>query len=105
MFAGTGHFSSRVYVRMFHSTRDDFTRGDLQKTADNIIKPRRSVLHDKNCLALVGIPIERIVYKRIRFAGSGQKPSQQNSFNLNGTGQIRDIYTYGETPFNVPPPI
>ena len=39
-FAGMGRFSSRVYVRMFHSTRDDFTRGDLQKTADNIIKPR-----------------------------------------------------------------
>ena len=37
-----------------------------------------------------------------RFAGTGRKTPRKNSFHVNGTRQIRDIYMHGEIPFNVP---
>ena len=47
-------------------------------------------------------PGSRLSEPGSRFAGTGRKTSRQNSFHINGTGQIRDIYMHGEIPFNVP---
>ena len=54
--------------------------------------------YDKNCPALAG----SLNPAGSRFAGTWRKTSRQNSFHINGTGQMRDIYMHGEVPFNVP---
>ena len=57
MFAGTGRFSSRVYIRMFLPGM--IPPGTICKVS--IISSRRSgteCLYDKNCPALAAIPVE-----------------------------------------------
>ena len=97
-FVGTGRFSSRAYMRIF--LPGTISLGTICKVS--IISSWQSgteCLYDKNCPTLAGIPVERT---GIRLAGTGRKTSQQNSFHINGMGQIRDIYMHGEIPFNVP---
>ena len=58
MFAGTGRFSSRVYMRMF--LPGTISPGTICKVS--IISSQQSGterLYDKNCPALAGIPVER----------------------------------------------
>ena len=58
MFADTGRFSSRVYMRMFLS--EMISPGTICKVS--IISSRQSgteCLYDKNCPALAEIPVER----------------------------------------------
>ena len=91
MGGGTGRFLSRVYMRMF--LPGTILPGTICKVS--IISSRLSgteCLYDKNCPALAGS----------RFAGTGRKTCRQNSFHINGMGQIRDIYMHGEIPFYVP---
>ena len=99
MFAGTRCLLGRdvfypgftIYMRMF--LPKTISPGTICKVS--IISFRQSgteCLFDKNCPALAGIPVCR----------TGRKTSRQNSFHINGTGQMRDIYMHGEIPFNVP---
>ena len=58
MFAGTGRFSSRVYMKMF--LPGTISPGTICKVS--IISSRQigtECLYDKNCPALVEIPVER----------------------------------------------
>ena len=88
-FAGTGRFLSRVYPV---STWDDFTQENLQSQHFSFRQNGTECLYDKNYPALAGIPLCR----------TGRKMSWLNSFHINGTEHIRDIYMHGEIPFNVP---
>ena len=90
-FAGTGRFSSRVYMRMFLT--GTVSPGTICKVS--IISSRQSgteCLYDKNCPALIGIPVEQT---RIALCRDGTK-------NVPAKFLIRDIYMHGEIPFNVP---
>ena len=105
IFAGTGRFSSRVYMRMF--LPGTISPRTICKVS--IISSRQSgteCLYNKNCPSLAGI---RSSKPRSRFAGTGRKTSQQTFFpyKRNGTNK-RYIHTWRDpvqrpVPANVPP--
>ena len=78
MFAGTGRFSSRVYMRMF--LPGAISPGTICKVS--IISSRQSgteCLYDKNCPALAGILVERI---GIPLGRDGTKNVPANIFSI-----------------------
>ena len=92
MFAGTGRFSSRVYMRMFLPG----TISPRTICKASIISSRQSgteYLYDKNCSALAGIPVERT---GIPLCRDGTKNFPAKFF------PYKYIYMHGEIPFNVP---
>ena len=109
MFAGTGRFSSRVYMKMF--LPGTISPGTICKV--NIISSRQSgteCLYDKNCPALAGIPVERT---GIPLCRDGTKnvltkffPYKRNGTNIYiYTCMTRSRLTSRPGKRSVPPPI
>ena len=99
MFAGTGRFSSRVYMKMF--LPGTISPGTICKV--NIISSRQSgteCLYNKNCPALAGISVERtgipLCLDWTKNVLAKLFPYKRNVTNK------RYIYMHGEIPFNVP---
>ena len=97
MFAGTGRFSSRVYMRMF--LPGTISPRTICKVS--IISSRQSeteCLYDKKCSSLAGILVERT---RIPLRRNGTKNAPAKFFPYKRNGTKRDIYMHGEILFNV----
>ena len=58
-FAGTGRLLGRAYMRMYVSTRDDFTRDNLQSQHNIARQSATECVCDKNCPAFTVIHVER----------------------------------------------
>ena len=83
MFAGTGRFSSRVYMRMFLPG----TISPRTICKASIISSQQSgaeCLHDKNGPALAGIPVERTGIPLCR-DGTKNVPAKLFPYKRNGT--------------------
>ena len=94
MFAVTGRFSSRVYMRIFLPRT--ISLGTICKVS--IISSRESgtkCLCDKNCPALAGliVPLFRDETKNV--------PANFFPYKRNGTNKKYTVYMHGEIPFNV----
>ena len=95
-FAGTGRLLGRAYMRMYVSTRDDFTRDNLQS--------QHNIVPAKRCKSKLSRFYSDPSWENRHPAlpGRGKKRPGKYSFHINGTWWIRKIYMHGHIPFNVP---
>ena len=104
MAAGTGCLPQRNFFHLGFTCNWMFLTRTISPGLHNIVPAKRDgvFLWYTNCTSCFSWDPGCMSEPGSRFAWTGRKTSRQNSFDINGTGQIKDTYMHGEIPFNIP---